>query len=285
MKCKIKNIDINYEIIGEGIPVLMIHGYYADLRLMKGCMEPIFEKKSGYKRIYFDLPGMGSSGFLNFVDSSDAILDVVIEFIKNIIKDENFLLVGESYGGYISLGLVHKLRKNIEGMLLICPCIEPILEKRKVPSHIVLKRNFKLLAKLSPSEFKNIECNMVVQDEHMWTRYKKEVLSGVELYNREALQSIKEKSYQYSFSIKNMEDKFEKPTMFLLGRQDSVVGYKDSFSILDNFPRATFTILDRAGHNLQIEQEKLFNTLCNQWLSIIENEKPVSSNVIYDLAK
>ena len=31
----------------------------------------------------------------------------------------------------------------------------------------------------------------------------------------------------------------------LLGRQDSSVGYKDAWSILDNYPRGTFAVLDR----------------------------------------
>lgn len=30
MKRKIKNVLINYEIIGEGIPIIMLHGYCVD---------------------------------------------------------------------------------------------------------------------------------------------------------------------------------------------------------------------------------------------------------------
>jgi len=62
MECKIKNISINYEIIGEGKPIIMLHGYYVDHRLMTGCMEPVLSSKEGFKRIYIDLPGMGKSG-------------------------------------------------------------------------------------------------------------------------------------------------------------------------------------------------------------------------------
>jgi pimeloyl-ACP methyl ester carboxylesterase len=61
MKCKIKDICLNYEIIGAGNPIIMLHGYYVDHRLMSGCMEPVFRDKKGYKRIYLDLPGMGES--------------------------------------------------------------------------------------------------------------------------------------------------------------------------------------------------------------------------------
>ena len=63
-----------------------------------------------------------------------------------------------------------------------------------------------------------------------------------------------------------MNEKFNKPTLILLGRQDSSVGYKDAWSILDNYPRATFAVLDKAGHNLQIEQVEVFNSLVNEWL-------------------
>lgn len=42
--CKVKNANIYYEEMGEGRPIIMIHGFTPDHRLMSGCMEPIFEK-------------------------------------------------------------------------------------------------------------------------------------------------------------------------------------------------------------------------------------------------
>lgn len=63
---------------------------------------------------------------------------------------------------------------------------------------------------------------------------------------------------------------FEKPALFILGKQDASVGYKDAWDILDNYPRGTFAVLDRAGHNLQLEQVGLFNCLVNEWLDRVE---------------
>lgn len=65
-------------------------------------------------------------------------------------------------------------------------------------------------------------------------------------------------------------DKFSKLALLLLGRQDSAVGYRDAWKIIENYPRATFAILDTAGHILQIEQEELFNALTNDWLDRVE---------------
>lgn len=38
MEYKIQDAAIHYEVIGEGKPIIMIHGIYVDLELMKGGM-------------------------------------------------------------------------------------------------------------------------------------------------------------------------------------------------------------------------------------------------------
>ncbi len=60
------------------------------------------------------------------------------------------------------------------------------------------------------------------------------------------------------------------PTLFVMGRQDRYVGYKRAWSILDDFPRATYAVLDRAGHLLDVEQFTLQHALVNEWLDRVE---------------
>jgi pimeloyl-ACP methyl ester carboxylesterase len=266
MECKIKDLSINYEIIGEGKPIVMIHGYYPDHRLMMGCMEPIFRVDGGYRRIYIDLPGMGKSESAEWINNSDIMLDIVIEFIEKVIPDEKFLLVGESYGGYLTRGIVYKMQDRIDGVALICPLIIPEYSKRNVPEHIVLVKDDILLAKLNSEEAEDFNSSVVVQSEEIYERYQNEIMSGVNIANSGFLQSLMKNGYGFSFDVDKINKKFDKPTLMLLGKQDNCVGYKDAWNVLENFPRATFTILDGAGHNLQIEQEELFNSLIHEWL-------------------
>ena len=102
-----RDVKINYEIYGSGIPVVMIHGCQPDHRLMKGCMEPVFQTiEPLFQRIYFDLPGMGLTKAEPWIENSDHILEIITGFINGIIPRKRFILAGESYGGYLARGLI-----------------------------------------------------------------------------------------------------------------------------------------------------------------------------------
>ena len=51
--------------------------------------------------------------------------------------------------------------------------------------------------------------------------------------------------------------------------QYALVGKHTHSRILRYFPHASFVVLDKAGHNLKIEQPELFNALVMEWLEQI----------------
>lgn len=271
MKCTVKGINVNYEVFGEGRPIVMLHGFYPDHRLMTGCMEPIFKTREGHMRIYPDLPGMGLTKGEDWIENSDMMLDIVIEFIERIIPGQNFILAGESYGGYLSRGIIYRMADRVDGVLMICPMIIADREKRNIPPHRVLIKDSELLSKLNPNDVEEFASIAVVQDKRNYDRFEEEVQCGLKLADEKFLTNIYNNGYSFSFDPDNMGFKFEKPSLILLGRQDASVGYKDAWNILDNYPRASFAVLDMAGHNLQIEQDILFNSLVEEWLDRLED--------------
>ena len=76
----------------------------------------------------------------------------------------------------------------------------------------------------------------------------------------------------YSFDLDEAFVPFDKPTLILMGRQDTHVSYQDGWDILESYPRATFAILDRAGHALGAEQKGLFQALITEWLDRVEEQ-------------
>lgn len=269
MECRLNNISVYYEEYGQGRPIIMIHGYTIDHRMMVGCMEPILNAIPGYKRIYLDLPGMGKTKGEDWITSSDKMLEVVLEFIEKVIPGQRYLIAGESYGGYLSRGVLYRQEDKIDGILLLCPVINGRDNDRILPEKTILVRDQSLLDSLSKEEAEGFEEMSVVQNMEILERYKSEILSGVSMADMDFLQMLRG-NYYFSFDEYVMKHKFQKPALFVLGRQDSCVGYKDAWNLLENYPRATFAVLDRAGHNLQLEQVELFESLVKEWLFRVE---------------
>ena len=54
---------------------------------------------------------------------------------------------------------------------------------------------------------------------------------------------------QIKDNIDKINYKYDFPALMLTGRQDASVGYYDQWNILENYNRASFIVLDKAGHN------------------------------------
>lgn len=264
MICRIKDAEIYYEIIGEEQPVIIIHGCAPDHRLMKRCMESVFQKYKGHQRIYIDLPGMGKSNAPDWINSSEHMLELLLACIEKIIPAKNFLLVGESYGGYLARGILTKLFERVNGLLLVCPVVVAEQEKRNRPNKQVIVQDKEFLNKLT-STVREEFCELaVVANEYTYTRFKEEIKPGLDIANYEFIERLQQ---NYSLTMNLHHKKYEKPVLLLAGRQDISVGYQDIIEIIDGYPRATLAVLDKAGHNLQIEQPELFESLVGEWIT------------------
>ena len=109
----------------------------------------------------------------------------------------------------------------------------------------------------------------VVQSQKVLDRFNADIIPAAKLFDPELGPKLRAK-YAYSFEVDKLAEPFGGPTLILAGRQDGEGGYQDAWDILENYPRATFAVLDRAGHLLGIEQEGLFTTLVTEWLDRVE---------------
>lgn len=266
MECIIDDLTVYYEAYGEGRPVLCLHGNSVDHRLMSGCLEPVFAGEAGYRRIYLDLPGMGRTPAKPWVRTADDLLRVITRFTEVVIGQESFLLVGESYGGYLSLGLLQSLSAQVEGLLLICPVIYAQGADRRLPPKRLLVRDEGLEAGIDPSDMASFLSTAVVATRETYARFAQEVLCGLKLGDTAHLQRVQREGYSLSCEEELRAMVYEGPCCILTGRQDHVVGYEDALALAARWPRASIAVLDCAGHNLQIEQPALFTAHVKAWL-------------------
>ncbi len=257
------DITVHYKTIGQGRPFVTISGIPSDHRIIFSWMEPIFLKRPGWQRYYFDLPGTGQTPG-DGITSIDQVLDVVCGFIDAIVPGQPFTLLGLSVGGYLARGVLLRKATLVEGICLLVPWLSEH-EDQESPTPIVISRDPEAMAQLSPDDAEALKGLAVVQNRKMVNWYR-EVVMPARQGNRGLL--IEQKTY--SFDLEALSRPFEKPALILTGRQDAHVGYWDGWNILELFPRATLAVLDRAGHALGIEQEVLFQALINEWLDRVE---------------
>lgn len=271
MECEISGIKLHYKVIGDGQPVIFIHGLGLDYRSLYEFVEPLFEQKKGWKRIYLDLPGMGRSDYADWLKNSEQMLDIILEFIDFLIPGERYLLAGYSYGGYLSMGVVHKRRQDVAGLFLLCPVILAEHAKRRLPSHTPLSIDKHFLKSLTEEQRTEFTSIAVVQNREMWKKAERTIFAGTKMAESEFIVNLTLNSrYPFSFEHDMLSEIFDAPTLVVTGRQDAVVGNADAWRVTSRFSRATFANLDMAGHNLQIEKETLLGYLVEDWLERVE---------------
>jgi pimeloyl-ACP methyl ester carboxylesterase len=234
---------------------------------MVGAMEPIFSELADCRRLYPDLPGMGHTP-AGTLGSADDVLGLLLAFIDGVIGDGQFRLIGHSAGAYYARAITGRRAEQVAGLALICPLDE---NARKLPAHQNLHASVDPRGTLGPAEEGVFRDYFVVQTQATLERYKDYVLPALGLVDEAGLERI---GQHWLFSAgPDGGTAYSGPVLIVTGRQDSVVGYAAQWDLLEHYPRATFAVLDRAGHALTHEQPGLTKALITEWLDRVRERR------------
>ena len=263
MQRDLGDIAIYYETYGSGRPIVMLPGRPSDHRIMQRFMEPLFTQREGWLRLYPDLPGTGRTPGLDRLATHDQMLDAMLAFIDTVIPGHRFVLAGYSYGGYLARGVVYRKAASIDGLLLCAPQVKADPAQAHLPPRTAIVEDPALAAELGP-----VAGLIVVQTPRV-VEAMRDVLAEVQIADHPFNDRLEEAG-PFSFDVDRLPAPFSAPTLMLTGRQDHLCGYRDAWDLLDNYPRATFAVLDRAGHFVNIEQDGLCQALMREWLDRVE---------------
>ncbi|WP_185864376.1 alpha/beta fold hydrolase [Blattabacterium cuenoti] len=139
---------INYKIEGEGIPIVLLHGFMESLEVWNLIL-PYFRNKKKYKIILIDLPGHGKSFFPNRMDIITSMEKTSVIVLKILEKEyiNKAIFIGHSMGGYISLSIAEKNPNLFLGLCLLhSTAYSDSYQKKKIriKSIKLVKNNFPL---------------------------------------------------------------------------------------------------------------------------------------------
>lgn len=263
MECDLGDTTIFYETYGSGRPIVMLPGQPSDHHIMARFMEPIFAQRDGWLRIYPDLPGSGRSPGADRLATPDQMLGAMLAFIDAVIPGQRFVLAGLSYGGYLARGVVARRAAAIDGVLLCAPQVKADPAQAQLPPRTPLVEDPTLVAPLGPG------ADLIVVQSPAVVEAVRQVFTEVRIADHAFLDRL-ETAGPFPFDVDTLPVPFGAPTLILTARQDHLCGYRDAWDLLENYPRATFAVLDRAGHFVNIEQDALCHALMREWLDRVE---------------
>ena len=101
---------LHSEVTGDGLPVVLIHGYGEDLSLWKELTSTLSKKN---KIIAVDLPGFGKSLPIEAPFTLFDVADIVHDHVTQSLGIEQFVTLGHSLGGYICLALAKSYPQSV----------------------------------------------------------------------------------------------------------------------------------------------------------------------------
>ena len=231
MNALIKGLNINYQIIGEGKPLLILHGWGSRSEKWQGVGELL--SKKWLKVIIPDLPGFGNSQKPSSPWGLDDYCNFIEEFIKFLNLDKFFLL-GHSFGGALAVKCSLKFPEKIDKLFLIgAACI------RKKNFKVRLLKFISKIFKSPPFFIKKVF-------------YRKSDYFSVEGVIKETyLKIIKE-------DLTDILSQVWIPTIIIWGKEDNTTPIKHACLIRSKINNSKLEIMPGVSHSPHLEApEKL----------------------------
>lgn len=249
MNIKVNSLNINYEVSGEGKPVILLHGWLCSLQTMKPIAN-ILERN--FKVYNIDLPGFGKSDALITPFNTDDFGNFLNEFI-NQLNIENPILIGHSNGGRTILNYAGRNMGKINKIILIDSAgIKPT----RKPSYYIKVYTFKTLKKFL-GIFPNVEMFNNIRERVLGKFGSSDYKNSSENLRKTMSTIINEDQTE---NIKNIKV----PTLILWGENDQDTPIKDGKKMEECINNSALITIKNAGHFSYIDSY-------NECMSIIQN--------------
>jgi pimeloyl-ACP methyl ester carboxylesterase len=265
MRFSVDGHEIDYEVRGDGRPIVLLHGLTVDRRILLDACEPVLAAAPGVRRIYLDLPGHGASRGDPARMSADGLVDALATFTREIAGAHPAVL-GYSYGGYLAQGLVRGVAPS--GLMLVCPVVEPDFGRRTVPSRRVVRRDVELPFSDDAREQQAFDEIAVVQTGELLATFQRVVHPANIAVDAECV-AVARAHYAMARPYAHALGELRAPVTIVCGRDDHWVGFEDALRLGRAIRDLHYCVLPDCGHLLPLEARDRFSSLLADWLARI----------------
>jgi pimeloyl-ACP methyl ester carboxylesterase len=252
---------LHCEVYGkeDGDPILALHGLGSSIYTWRKLNESPYPFQN-YRLILVDLRGAGKSPkphdkHYSILEQADLIYQFILE--KNL---KNLTLMGNSYGGAVSLLVAIKLCETDPGRFSKLILIDSGGYDKKLPGHLKLLRTpilgLLVLYILPPKTSSRMILKKGYYDEKKITEEQVEAYAapiaakgGRYALYQTARQAIPKNIDEITSKYKTIRV----PTLILWGLQDKIIPLEIGEQLRSDIPNSKLEIIDKAGHMPQEE--------------------------------
>jgi len=253
-----QNKKIFYRNIGNGDPVMFVHGFGEDGEVWNAQIEFL---KNKYHLIVPDLPGSGRSEMIN-----DMSMEGMAEVLHSIIHEENIdtcTVIGHSMGGYITLALVEKYWNHVNAFGLFHSSAFADTEEKKQTRKKGIEfakqhGAFEFLKTSTPNLFSPNSKSQIPNS-------IQEFISGLANFSTDALVAYYEAMMRRPDRTALLK-KTEKPVLFIAGEHDNAVPLSDVLKQCHLPEKSYIHILKKSGHMGMMEEPENANRILEEFL-------------------
>ncbi|MCI5737920.1 MAG: alpha/beta hydrolase [Methanobrevibacter ruminantium] len=260
-KKTINDLNINYELEGEGKTIVFVHGLSDSLAYWKVLSENL---KNDYQTLIYDLRGHGESSD----DDKNTTINLYQEDLYQLLKAlniENAVFVGLSLGGNIILDLAVNHPEMVNGLVVMSSFPEHDENLKKIFNDFdnAIDQGF--------VEFFDTILPYTLTDDML--EEHKELLENVkfEAAKTANLEGIKKGiNAGYGFNLTDRLNEINVPTLVIAGEEDNLTTLDIQRKISDNIRDCELIVLEKTKHNILIGRniEKLLNIINDFMLKI-----------------
>jgi pimeloyl-ACP methyl ester carboxylesterase len=269
-RVRLSGAEVTYAEIGEGEPVIFIHG-------LAGCwrnwLENLPHFGQRYRAIALDLPGFGESPMPSWEISMPAYGRLLNEFCERLGLERVAALAGNSMGGFVATEAAIEQPERYERLVLVSAA-GVSLSEAKGRRFEAAARTLKAAAPFFLNADRDIWLNRPLgrRAAFGWIMRAPEKLRP-ELLKEQVNPGLNAPGFVPSlasmvgFDTRRRLTEIEVPTLIVWGLSDRIVPVEAALRYHRLIPRSRLEIFERTGHVPELERPLRFNALLDDFLA------------------
>ncbi len=268
-RVELPGADVNYVEIGEGEPILFVHGLSGS---WQNWLETLPHFGRTHRAIALDLPGFGASPMPSWPIDIPAYGQLVHDFCEKLGIDRGAALVGNSMGGFVALEAATAAPGRFErlGLISAAGLINTWNPDERAVALAFAWKTFGPTFASHGKEIVNrprlrqavfgrfVRYPAALRPELLWEQIASgPICPGFGV----ALNAV------IHHDIRDRLADIEIPTLILWGFDDPIVPVRAAVSYHRRIPRSRLEIFERTGHVPQLERPSRFNAILDDFLA------------------